>query len=505
MIFVRNLSIKNKLIALVLFVSITAIVLGFSTIIITDIIQLRRDLVNDTRIYAALVGEYCIGPLAFDTRGEAKDLLEKLEKSPSVEYAFLFTEKGDLYATYTRGTLEQPLQPPRYPDEEFYEFKDDYLHVSLPIVFKGKRYGGIYVVSSTRLLMALTRTRIFSLILVMSISILISYLLARRYQRPISLPILKLAEVTELISDKTDYSIRVQSPGNDEIGTLYHGFNNMLDKIQLWERKRDEAEAAQQRLLVELEQKNKELEQVVYVTSHDLRSPLVNIQGFGQELNYSLKEVMGLIENYESAPHAHKAEIMSILKDDILESLKYINSSTTKMDSLLSGLLKLSRVGRMSTTFETVDMNQLMAEVSNSFEFHLKECGGHLHVEPDLPSCFGCELEINQVFSNLISNAIKYRDPARNVEIHFSGEATADGTSVVYRIQDNGIGIPKDYQHKIFEIFHRLKPEDVDGEGLGLAIVNKIVHRHNGRIDVQSVPNEGSTFTISLSPIGSSV
>jgi signal transduction histidine kinase len=401
-----------------------------------------------------------------------------------------------LYASYIYpGYTHKEPSTPIPGKEQYAKFSGDYLHVSMPIVFEEISYGTIVLQITTSQLKATTYSRIFLLLLVMCGSILISYVLAQWFQKYISLPILKLAHVTEDVSRDIDYSIRVEREEKDEIGSLYAGFNNMLEKIQLWERKRDEAEAEQKRLLVELEAKNKELEQVVYVTSHDLRSPLVNIQGFGQELGYSIKEVDALLKDLHIESAELKEEILTILEQDIMESLKYIQSSTNKMDGLLSGLLRLSRVGRMSTTFEVIDMNYLMSEISNSFEFHIKEVKGALHVE-ELPACYGCELEVNQVFSNLIGNAIKYRSSERPPEIKVSGSLSPDEKQVIYSVSDNGMGIPEEYQKKIFHIFHRLKPEESEGEGLGLAIVHKIVHRHNGAITVESEPGVGSVFTV---------
>lgn len=497
MSFIKNTSIKNKLIIMVLLVSIPAIVIAFSIIMVKDIIQLRADLVSTTQLDAELVGEYSISPLTFEDQAGLHEVMEKLRYKPSIVRGYVYDSAGTLKSSYTIGGDTTGQIPPTVPEKKISRFIDNYLHVALPIMYERGKKGTIYLVASTTLLDENTRTRILSLVLVMAGAILFSYLLARGLQGVISKPVLKLAGVTEQISREIDYSIRVQPPGRDEIGTLYKGFNLMLEQIQLHETRRDQAEAEQQRLLVELEQKNKELEQVVYVTSHDLRSPLVNIQGFGQELNFSLRELESALGKIEKDPEEAKAEIATILKEDIGESLKYINSSTTKMDALLSGLLKLSRVGRITTTFEVLNMNVLISEVANALEFHLKEADATLEIE-DLPGCFGSETEINQVFSNLITNAIRYRDPQRPAHIKISGHPSGQGGQSVYYVADNGIGIPQEYQKKIFQIFHRLRPDDSEGEGLGLAIVHKVVNRHKGTIRVESESGKGSTFIITL-------
>ena len=115
----------------------------------------------------------------------------------------------------------------------------------------------------------------------------------------------------------------------------------------------------------------------------------------------------------------------------------------------------------------------------------------------DLPSCFGNDDQITQMFSNLLNNALKYLDPSRPGKIHITGRQ--EGDRIIYCVADNGIGIPVKYQKRVFEIFHRLNPEDTNGEGLGLTIVSKIIGSHGGDIWIESEPGKGSRFFISLS------
>jgi signal transduction histidine kinase len=476
-------------------VSLLAIGLGSALIIYYDIKTFKKDMVDSTDTLANFLAETCQAPLAFDRGDELKEELDQLKGLPFIENACVYNEGGDIFAVYEKHP--GGFIPPAMQESASSKFKGDYLHVFLPIQGKNKRYGTLYLRASTTLLDQKINDYLKTMGLGLIGLILLTYLLAARFQRGISQPILRLAEVTDHITRDADYSVRVKKQGTDEIGTLYNGFNNMLEQIHLREKQRDEAEAEQMRLMVELEEKNKELEQVVYVTSHDLRSPLVNIQGFSKELGFSLKEFASLLET-ENLPPDVKKKFSLILEEDIPDSLKYILSSTTKMDNLLSGLLKLSRVGRTTATFGNIDMNELIIEMQQAFEFQLKEAGVELKVD-DLPPCFGNDTQINQMFSNLLNNALKYLDPKRPGKIHISG--CQDRDRVIYCVTDNGIGIPKEHQKKVFQIFHRLNPEDTEGEGLGLTIVNKIVSRHGGKIWIQSEPGMGSSFFISLPSI----
>lgn len=495
MSFIRNFSIRNKLIALILLAGLPSIILGYSYIIISDVVSMRKNMLRKSYLEADLVGRYCIAPLAFGYEENLKKVLDKLRETlPHVEEVYVFNDNGRLFGSYSRDTITR--EPPPAPNGEFEKLEGDSILVAKELILDKNHCGYIYTISSAAELPELTTNRIISLLLAMIGAIALAYVLALRFQRVISEPILTLAKVTEKISDKPDYSVRVEKHGKDEIGTLYDGFNNMLQQIQLWEKKRDRAQAEQVRLINKIEEKNKELEQVIYVTSHDLRSPLVNIQGFEQELNYALNELLNILSNIE-LPEETRTEITRIVNDDILDSQKYIRSSSIKMEKLLSGLLKLSRVDRMGSTYDTIDMNRLMEEIINGFEFRVKEAGVTTQIEK-LPPCFGNELQINQLFSNLISNALKYCDPARKGIIKISGQVDSGKNRVVYCVSDNGIGIPIEHQKRIFDIFHRLNPEEGEGEGLGLSIVQKIVNRHNGHIWVKSGKGEGSRFFIEL-------
>lgn len=279
------------------------------------------------------------------------------------------------------------------------------------------------------------------------------------------------------------------SPLKDPTGKIIAGIEVVRDITD-----RKYAEIDRECLLEELARKNKELEQVLYVSSHDLRSPLVNIEGFSKELEFSLRELTSILREREFDPDS-RDRMNYIIDKDIPESVKYILSSIKKMDVLLAGLLRLSRLGRVELKKERLDMNKLISDVVKTFEYRFKETG----VEPEiseLPACMGDEAQINQVFSNLIDNAIKYMDENRPGIIRVYGYR--DGNYSVYCVEDNGRGIEPDLQTRIFEIFQRLDPKTGKGEGLGLTIAYRIVERHNGKISVDSLPGKGSKFFVSL-------
>ena len=254
------------------------------------------------------------------------------------------------------------------------------------------------------------------------------------------------------------------------------------------------AEEDRERLMQTLALKNEELESVLYVTSHDLRAPLVNIQGFSHELSRSCDLIRSALRDKVPAADVDE-KVRTALNKDVPEALGFIMTSAKRMDSLLSGLLRLSRLGQAAVNIEPLDMNAMLTDVTKSMEYQVKEAGATMDVE-SLPPCLGDASQINQVFSNILDNALKYLDESRPGVIRIYAKVE-DGQSI-YCVEDNGAGIAPKHQSKIFEIFHRLEPDKKSGEGLGLTIVRHILDRHNGKVWAESELGKGSKFFVSL-------
>ena len=209
---------------------------------------------------------------------------------------------------------------------------------------------------------------------------------------------------------------------------------------------------------------------------HDLRAPLVNIKGFAAELRRSLEEIGSQVNSGAPRGEATDAKgLDSILRRDVPEALGFIDSSVTRMDGLITAILKLSRIGRRELTPEPLDPEGLVRSLLKTLAHQLEERKVTVTVGP-LPRIVADKTALEQIMGNLLDNAVKYLEPGREGILEITAEQGPAETT--FHIRDNGRGIAKDDMPKVFEIFRRLGRQDVPGEGMGLASVKTLVRRH---------------------------
>lgn len=226
--------------------------------------------------------------------------------------------------------------------------------------------------------------------------------------------------------------------------------------------------------LTELERSNKELEQFAYVASHDLQEPLRMVSSYTQLLERRYKDK---------------------LDDDALDFINFAVDGANRMQRLINDLLEYSRVTTRGKAFEKVDLSGVLGMAIANLHNRILETGA-LITNDDLPFCKGDEMQLVRVFQNLLENALKFKSETAP-RIHVSTES--EGDMLVVSVKDNGIGIERQYQDRIFTIFQRLNTKkDYPGTGIGLAICKRTVERHGGKIWFESEPGNGTTFKFSL-------
>ena len=245
----------------------------------------------------------------------------------------------------------------------------------------------------------------------------------------------------------------------------------------------------------EIDQKNKELENYIYVASHDLRSPLVNIQGFSQRLQKQTEEIKHVLTANEP-DNETKDSLAKITNETLPKTLNFILTNVKKMDTLINGLLQVSRTGRITMVITKIDMNRLINTILSHYSFQITEMKAEVSIT-DLPDCYGDENQLNQLFSNIIGNALKYRDKNRPLELKIA--AKTHYNKVIYSISDTGIGIHQRDIEKIWNVFYRVDSTVSEaGDGIGLSLVKRIADKHKGKIWVESEEGKGSTFYVEL-------
>ncbi len=247
----------------------------------------------------------------------------------------------------------------------------------------------------------------------------------------------------------------------------------------------------------ELRETNEELKNFAYIVSHDLRAPLVSIKGFSAELQNSIREMQPLLDKCAAVlDEKESKQLALILQEDIGEALGFIGSSVNRMDGLIGNILNLSRLGRKELKAEPVDMTEVSRAILASLAHQVEQKKVTVTLA-DLPEVIADRVAMEQIMGNLIDNALKYLEPAREGELAISAERNA--TEVTFRVRDNGRGIAEEDMHKVFELFRRAGKQDTKGEGMGLAYVKTLVRRQGGRIWCESQPGVGSTFSFTVS------
>ncbi len=319
--------------------------------------------------------------------------------------------------------------------------------------------------------------------------------------RSITTPLADVTRTARSVAERMDLGQRVSFQTNDEVGVLAQAFNQMADGLQAYAQELEQRVADRTRALKQrteqLEAKNSELSEFTYVASHDLRTPLINLEGFSRVLQESLAALEEAMRETSAGANGVQGQMPSWpqLQQEINESLDFILGSVAKMSFLVEALLELSRIDAQPYAQESLDTRKIFEEIRTAFQFQIAQKKITV-VTGNLPPVTGDSVRINQVFSNLIDNAIKYMPAQADPRIEVGCKEKDD--DYYFFVRDTGPGLRPADQSKVFRPFTRLAGNGVPGDGIGLTAVRKIVEKHGGRIWVESELGKGCTFWFTL-------
>jgi signal transduction histidine kinase len=491
-------SIRLKLALVVLATTMSALLVAGIALVLYDLRAYREAGMNDLTTQADILGRASAPALAFDDPEAARKYLTLLKAKPDIALAAIYNAKGRLFATYLRdGGADADL--PGLPEQDGSRVEGAHLVLFKRIVENNEILGKVYLQSDYRWTSRLADyVGIFGA--VSAFSLMAGLLIFSWLQAVLTRPILATAAVAREVVERRDFSLRAAKTTADETGVLVDAFNDMLAEIgrgaealeatnrslarEMEERRQSDDE--RQRLNAELEQRvadrtgqleaaNKELEGFSYSVSHDLRAPLRAVVGFSRLL----------LEDHGKQ-----------LDGEARRKIDVIQSEAQRMGQLIDELLAFSRLGRKAMQMGDLDMTDLARATFDGLNGHHEGVRADLHLAA-LPRTKGDRVLLGQVWANLLSNAIKFSSKREHPLIEVS--AITDEREHVYFVRDNGAGFDPRYQSKLFGVFQRLHTSsEFSGTGVGLALVERIVTRHGGRVWAEGKLGEGATFYFTL-------